>query len=92
TKKKTTAKGDDLKIIEGIGPKAAEVLNAAGITTFAQLADTAAEKIKEILDVSESNFNAADTTTWPEQAKLAADGKLDELKEWQDKLKGGKEA
>lgn len=85
-------KGDDLKLIEGIGPKAAEVLKAAGITSFAELAATTSEKISEILTASEGNFNAADPTTWPQQAQLAADGKMDELKELQDNLKGGKES
>lgn len=83
---------DDLKVIEGIGPKIAEVLNAAGIHTFAQLAATPAEKVKEMLDASEGNFNAADPGTWAQQAQLAADGKMDELTALQDKLKAGKEA
>jgi large subunit ribosomal protein L17 len=91
-KKKATAKGDDLKLIEGVGPKAAEVLKAAGLETFADVAAATPEKLKEILDASGGSFNAADTTTWPEQAQLAADGKLDELKDLQEKLKGGREA
>lgn len=82
---------DDLKIIEGIGPKIAETLVAAGIVTFADLAATSAEKVKEILDAAEGNFNAAVATTWAEQAQLAADGKMDELKELQEKLNGGRE-
>lgn len=85
-------KGDDLKVIEGIGPKAAEVLKAAGITSFAELAASTPEQITEILKASEGNFNAADPTTWPQQAQLAADGKMDELKELQENLKGGKES
>jgi large subunit ribosomal protein L17 len=89
--KAKTVKGDDLKIIEGIGPKIAETLVAAGIVTFADLAATTAEKVKEILDAAEGNFNAADATTWAEQAQLAADGKMDQLKELQDKLNGGRE-
>ena len=90
--KKKTAKGDDLKLIEGIGPKAAEAFVAAGIKTFADMAAATPEKLKEILDASEGSFAGMDTTTWPEQAQLAADGKMDELKELQDKLKGGREA
>jgi large subunit ribosomal protein L17 len=89
--KKKAAKADDLKLIEGIGPKIAEVLTTAGIVTFADLAASTPEAVKAILDASEGNFNAADATTWPQQAQLAADGKMDELKELQDKLKGGKE-
>jgi small subunit ribosomal protein S16 len=86
----TVTASDDLKQIEGIGPKIAEVLNAAGIMTFAQLADTTAEKIKEILDAAEGNFAAHDPGTWPAQAKMAAEGNWDELKKWQDELDGGK--
>jgi large subunit ribosomal protein L17 len=90
--KSKNAAADDLKLIEGIGPKIAEVLNSNDIVSFADLAAATPEKIKEILDASEGSFNAADTSTWPEQAQLAADGKMDELKELQDKLKGGREA
>jgi large subunit ribosomal protein L21 len=84
------SKGDDLKIIEGIGPKAAEVLVAAGIDTFAKLATTDAAKVKEILDAAEAKVQHLDPTTWAQQAQLAADGKMDELKKLQDELNGGK--
>jgi large subunit ribosomal protein L17 len=87
---KAAKTGDDLVIIEGIGPKAAEVLVAAGITTFAELANTPADKVKEILTASEAKVNHLDPATWAQQAQLAADGKMDELKELQDKLNGGK--
>ncbi|MCB6074567.1 50S ribosomal protein L21 [Flavobacterium psychrophilum] len=87
---KAAKKGDDLKIIEGIGSKAAEVLVAAGIDTFAKLAKTKAEKINEILDGAEAKVQHLDPTTWPQQAQLAADGKMDELKKLQDELNGGK--
>uniref|UniRef100_UPI003752C1C5 50S ribosomal protein L21 n=1 Tax=Flavobacterium sp. TaxID=239 RepID=UPI003752C1C5 len=87
---KAAKKGDDLKIIEGIGPKAAEVLVAAGIDTFAKLAKTKAEKINEILDAAEAKVQHLDPTTWAQQAQLAADGKMDELKKLQDELNGGK--
>ncbi len=88
TKKSTTKKGDDLKKIEGIGPKIAETLAEAGISTFAELAKTDAAKIAEIIADVRGNHV---TDTWPKQAKLAADGKWDELKELQDKLDGGVE-
>ena len=88
--KAKAVKGDDLKIIEGIGPKAAEVLVAGGIDTFAKLASTSAEKVKEILDAAEAKVQHLDPTTWAQQAQLAADGKMDELKKLQDELNGGK--
>lgn len=87
-----TDKGDDLKKIEGIGPKAAEALVAAGVDTYAALAKKTPEEIKALLDDADGTFNAQDPTTWPEQAELAAAGKWDELKELQDKLSGGREA
>jgi large subunit ribosomal protein L21 len=82
--------GDDLVIIEGIGPKAAEALVAAGIDTFAKLAAATAEEVKAILDASTSKVQHLDPTTWAQQAQLAADGKMDELKQLQDELNGGK--
>mgnify|MGYP003648554386 FL=1 len=84
--KKATGKGDDLKKVEGIGPKIAETLNNAGISTFADLAKTDAAKISEIIADVRGNHV---TDTWPKQAQLAADGKWDELQKWQDELDGG---
>ncbi|WP_298548450.1 50S ribosomal protein L21 [uncultured Aquimarina sp.] len=84
---KKSAKADDLKKIEGIGPKIASTLVEAGISTFADLAKTDAAKISEIIADVRGNHV---TDTWPAQAKLAAEGKWDELKKWQDELDGGK--
>ena len=85
--KKATTKGDDLKKIEGIGPKIASTLVEAGISTFAELAKTEPAKISEIIAAVRGKHV---TDTWPAQAQLAADGKWDELKKWQDELDGGK--
>ena len=41
---------DDLTQVKGIGPKYATALNAAGITTYAALAHTPADRLKEIVD------------------------------------------
>ncbi len=87
---KAKKSGDDLTIIEGIGPKAAEALVAGGITTFVQLAEASAEKVKAILDASTNKVQHLDPTTWAQQSQLAADGKMDELKKLQDELNGGK--
>jgi small subunit ribosomal protein S1 len=81
---------DNLKKIEGIGPKIEELLNAAGVFTYAQLAGTPTDKIKEILNEAGSRYQMHDPTSWPMQARLAADGKWDELNEWQEQAKGGK--
>jgi len=85
-----SGKADDLKIIEGIGPKIAELLNADGIITFKDLAGTSVERIQGILDAAGPRYRMHDPSTWPNQSQLAADGKMDELKILQDNLKGGK--
>ena len=85
-----TAEKDDLKKIEGIGPKIEELLNNAGITTFAILAQTQASKIKDILEAAGGRYKSHDPTTWPAQAEMAAAGEWDKLKAWQDELDGGK--
>lgn len=79
---------DDLKVIEGIGPKISGILQAAGIATFAQLAQTDASRLRAILD--EAGLRLADPTTWPEQASLAAKGDWEGLKALQSQLKGGR--
>ena len=86
----TPAKPDDLKKIEGIGPKIAGLLVADGITTFAALGKARQTKLKAILEAAGSRYKMHDPTTWPKQAKLAAAGKWDELKTLQDELKGGR--
>ncbi|MGI9527523.1 MAG: 50S ribosomal protein L21 [Weeksellaceae bacterium] len=92
--KKTVAnKGTDsdkLTIVEGIGPKVQELLNENGINTFQDLADKSADDIKALLEPKGGIYVSMDPTTWPEQAQLAADGNMDELKALQDRLNGGK--
>ena len=87
---KASAKGDDLRKIEGIGPKTSEHLNNAGITSFAAMAEASVERIREILEEAGPRYKSIDPTSWPVQARMAADGQWDELKKWQDEHDGGK--
>ena len=87
---KVVAKKDDLKVIEGIGPKMSTILNEAGIKTFKQLATTKVSTVKEILAAAGPRYNMHNPATWGKQAKLAAAGKMVELKKLQGELKGGK--
>ncbi len=84
------AKADDLKKIEGIGPKIAEILNAGNITTFAALAASTPAAIREMLTAAGGRFASHNPETWPMQSGMAAEGKWDELKKWQDESDGGK--
>ena len=81
---------DDLAVIEGIGPKIAELLVNGGIRTFAQLAAASVDEVRAILAAGGSRFSLADPTTWGQQAALAAAGQSEELAALQASLKGGK--
>jgi predicted flap endonuclease-1-like 5' DNA nuclease len=83
------SKKDDLKVVEGIGPKIETLFNDAGIYSFEQLANTTAGRLKEILVAAGSRYQMHDPTTWPAQSKLASEGKWEELKKWQDELNKG---
>lgn len=87
------AGGDDLKVVEGIGPKIEELLKAAGILTYADLAAKSADDIRTILvNDGGSRYKMHDPETWSQQASLAAEGKWDELNALKESLIGGKEA
>jgi predicted flap endonuclease-1-like 5' DNA nuclease len=83
-------KQDDLKIVEGIGPKIEELYHAAGINTWYALSQTSKEKSLQILHAAGERFAMHDPTTWAKQAEMAYNGKWQELKDWQDKLDGGR--
>jgi predicted flap endonuclease-1-like 5' DNA nuclease len=79
----------DLTAVEGVGPKIATALKAAGINNYADLAAASPEQLRKILNAAGLS---ADPATWPEQARLAAAGKTAELKAYQEKLQGGRAA
>lgn len=84
---------DDLKRIEGIGPKISSVLQEAGIMTFAQLAAASPERLVQILQAADPRLlRLADPASWPEQAALAATGGWKALEALQGTLKGGRRA
>ena len=69
---KAAPKGDNLTKLDGVGPKLAEILNAAGITTYAGLAETSVEKFKEILEAAGSRYASKDPAPWIAEAKTLA--------------------
>lgn len=81
---------DDLTKIEGIGPKIATALNNAGIFTYAHLANATEDQLHTAIEKAGMRL-APSIPTWAKQAQLAADGKWDDLKDYQDKLVGGRE-
>jgi len=88
---RNTPKADELEIIEGIGPKIAMLLYDSGIFTFRDLATTPVYKIQELLDQAGPQFALHDPSTWTQQAKLAAEGRWNDLDALKFYLVGGKE-
>ncbi len=82
--------GDDFTKIEGIGPKMADALHVAGITTFAQLANSSQEELRGAIEKAGMRL-APSVPTWAKQAKFAVDGDWDGLKKYQDYLVAGVE-
>ncbi|MEJ2885207.1 hypothetical protein [Actinomycetospora aeridis] len=78
--------GDDLALVEGIGPQIADLLGQHGVETFADLAASDPGALREILTRGGPRFNRADPTTWPDQAALAAAQRWEALEELQRRL------
>ena len=81
---------DDLKKIEGIGPKIEEHLNRAGLLSYIDLATASLDFLKETLHNAGPSYRLHDPTTWPKQATLAAEGQWEALQALQNELKGGR--
>ncbi|SEK50659.1 hypothetical protein SAMN04488008_101606 [Maribacter orientalis] len=90
TKTVKKAKKDDLKKIEGIGPKIASILTEKGIGDFEKLSKVSVKVLEGILKEAGPRYAMHKPGSWPKQAKLANADKWDELKKLQDKLDGGK--
>lgn len=75
----TTVTLDDLTVVEGIGPKIAELCNGIAVTTWRQLADTEVSELQSMLNAAGSRFKMHEPGSWPRQAELLATGRWDEF-------------
>ena len=83
-------KRDDLKVIEGIGPKIEKLLNKDEIYTWEELAQAPLDRLRKILSGAGEHYRIHDPKSWPDQAKLASEGRWEELDELQEVLLGGR--
>ena len=81
---------DDLTKVEGIGKKIEALLYKNNIHNFKQLSKATITGLKAILESGGSKFSIHNPGSWPKQAKLAAEGKWQDLELLQKHLKGGK--
>ncbi len=84
------AKPENLKVVEGIGPKIEGLLKAGGINNWSELANAKVAKIQDILNAAGPRYKLANPSTWPKQAGYAAAEKWSELKSYQNSLNGGR--
>ncbi|WP_019669221.1 hypothetical protein [Eudoraea adriatica] len=83
-------KQDDLKIVEGIGPKIEGLFHNYDIKTWKALSKTTVSKCQEVLDSGGDRYKVHDPASWPMQAKMCYEGKWKELNKWQVEHKHGK--
>lgn len=83
-------KKDDLKIVEGIGPKIEGLFHNFGIKTWKALSEASTIKCQEVLDSGGGRYRIHDPASWPMQAKMAYEGQWKDLSKWQIKHKAGK--
>jgi len=80
---------DDLTVIEGIGPKMAGALRAAGIDTFVKLSQAGEAALRAAIEAAGMSL-APSLRTWPEQAEYVVRGDMDGLKTFQKQLNAGR--
>ncbi len=88
-KGKSKKEGDDLTLIEGIGPKMSQALIAAGVDTFAKIASKTEDELRAIIQAAGMSFSPS-ISTWAEQASYAARGDWEGLKSLQATLIAGR--
>lgn len=81
---------DDLKRIEGIGPKMESALKAAGIRTYRRLAGASEAELQSAIQEAGLRL-APGLSTWAQQAALAARGDWAGLEAYQSQLVAGRE-
>ncbi|WP_339836168.1 hypothetical protein [uncultured Maribacter sp.] len=83
-------KQDDLKLVEGIGPKIEGMFKDHGIKTWKALSEASLVDCQKILDTGGTRYKIHDPASWPMQSKMCYEGKWEELSKWQEEHKHGK--
>lgn len=81
---------DDLKVVEGIGPKIEGLFHNFDIKTWHALSEASVAKCQEVLSSGGARYKIHDPSSWPMQSKMAYEGKWKNLVKWQDEHKHGK--
>lgn len=85
-----TIKADDLKVVEGIGPKISEMFKTDGIKTWKALSETSVADCQKVLAKGGNRYKVHDPASWPMQAKMCYENKWADLYKWQEEHNHGK--
>jgi predicted flap endonuclease-1-like 5' DNA nuclease len=81
---------NDLKIIEGIGPKIEKLFHNFEIKSWEDLSEVSVKKCQDVLDSGGDRYRIHNPGSWPMQAKMADEGRWKALARWQEEHKAGK--
>lgn len=70
---------NDFTLIEGVGPRIAQLLVDKGITTWWALANSDVELLRSVLREAGPKFQVHDPRSWPQQARLLAFGEWEKF-------------
>lgn len=70
---------NDFTMIEGIGPRIAQLLHERGLTTWWALANADVELLRSVLAEAGPKFQIHDPRAWPQQSRLLAHGQWDKF-------------
>lgn len=80
---------NDFTLIEGIGPAIANLCVNRGITTWWSMANTDLAVLRSMLAEAGPKFQVHDPTSWPQQARLLANGEWEKFRRLVDALRVG---
>lgn len=80
---------DDLKVIEGVGPKIESLCHGIGIRTWFDMSITEVSLLRTMLADAGSRFRTHNPQTWPQQAALLSAGQWEAFKTLTEELDSG---
>jgi predicted flap endonuclease-1-like 5' DNA nuclease len=83
---------NDLTVVEGIGPAIAHLCINRGITTWWSMANADISVLRSMLAEAGPKYQVHDPTSWPQQARLLANGQWEKFQRLAEALRDGYDA
>lgn len=80
---------NDFTVIEGIGPAIAHLCITRGITTWWSMANSDRSLLRSMLAEAGPKYQVHDPTSWPQQARLLANGEWERFRRLAEALRDG---